>query len=121
MWNVNCIPYCHTPKRVSYYQDNRTRFRNFSSLSVATCYEPQYAAQTIVTYNQTIVTYTQKHVSVCIEQRHWLILTISAAGTDLSNTRHRGVQLPKLFYSDSVISVSSFTTRLSLFLFALFQ
>ena len=42
--------------------------------------------------------------------------TVGVELDDLSNARNYDVQLPKSFNSDSVIYVSSYTTRFSLYL-----
>ena len=64
--------------------------------------------------------YTQKHLSV-FNRAESLADADDQCSRRRSPKRHVDVQLPKSFYSDSVISVFSYTARFSLFLFALIE
>ena len=103
--NVECKTFrCHRivkiPKHVPNY---------FLPLPVPDIIYPkhQYMSQTIMTYaKKTVLLFTRADNAQC-----------TAARTDISNARHYSVQLPKSFYSDSVISVFSYSTQYDLVCF----
>ena len=64
--------------------------------------------------------YTQTNVSI-FNRAEALADADDQCSRRRSPKRHVDDQLPKSFYSDSVISVFSYTARFSLFLFALIE